>query len=502
MGGYFMSFCRMCGAELLPNAKFCSKCGTPVAVKEENAPQIVTEGVQNTTESIEGKYIYSESPVTTQSSYVPNPNGAQNTQPAGAPVKKSNGGRIILIIAIVVVACAVLGVGGFFGYRYLVSKGNFGGRGADETTLIDMGDCTKVSFDGYNGEGTVKASIDYERFCGAVYDSMDTTMDEASDEQKSIVNKLYYAIDIKPNVTSGLSNWDEVVITFKCDDEILKKARVDFADNKMTVTVSGLPEYTRQDPFEYLSLTFSGVSGDASLYINNTSGEKPYADINFEADKVSYINIGDVITVTIDDWYVELFKSEYGIILTKTSMQYTVTDSDISRYIDELSELPQSFWTELKDGSVSVIEDKYQNYIDMDVQNISYVGAYFLKKTSGSGLDNGLFMVFTADISLYNGENIEDTYSVPDAYIVTFVGNLMYDADNGYTSDRSLRIVDDTTYVEEAGIYIVGFLDEVSVYDYCVGCNITEYSYEVIGDLYDAPLYEPDDGTGEEIIYD
>lgn len=497
-----MSFCRMCGAELLPNAKFCSKCGTPVAVKEENAPQTVTEGVQNTTDSFEGKFVYSESPVTPQNAYAPNPNGAQNTQPAGAPVKKSNGGKIILIIAIVVVACAVLGVGGFFGYRYLVSKGNFGGRGADVTTLIDMGDCTRISFDGYNGEGTVKASIEYEKFCRAVYDSMDTTMDAASDEQKSIVNKLYYAIDIKPNVTSGLSNWDEVVITFKCDDEILKKAGVDFADNKMTVTVSGLPEYTRQDPFEYLSLTFTGVSGDASLYISNTSGEKPYADIYFEADKVSYINIGDVITVTIDDWYVELFKSEYGIILTKTSMQYTVTDSDISRYVDDLSELPQSFWTELKDGSVSAIEGEYQNYSDMDVQNISFVGAYFLKKTSGSGLDNGLFMVFTADVSLHGEEDTGDTYILQGAYIVTFVGDLLHDSDNGYTSDRDLQVIDDTTYVEEADRYIVGFSDKASVYDYCVDNNIRDYSYEVIGDLYDALHYEPDDGTGEEILYD
>ena len=94
----------------------------------------------------------------------------------------------------------------------------------------------------------------------------------------------------------GLSNGDRVKYVWNIDENQLKKyvdCKIKYSDE--TVDVSGLEKIKTFDPFENLTLTYSGISPNGTVAISYT-GDVLDED-EFYCDTDSGLSNGDVITV-------------------------------------------------------------------------------------------------------------------------------------------------------------------------------------------------------------
>lgn len=503
-----MAFCRICGAELAPNVKFCSKCGTPVAQNEQ--PQAPVQPTQPVAPVQPATPVQPQQTVPTsfsvpqeQFTYNGAPNMGQPVAPQAPvePVKKEKkkkdksgkkgGVKIAIIIVAVILGLGALGAGGYFGYEYLL-KDKLNKSKPVKMVDVEVDKFVSVSVDGYDGEGVANVTIDYDRFAKAVYEALNIEPSEATDGQKQAVNKLYYAIDAKLNKKSGLSNGDQVKVTFECSEDAQEAAGINLLFKNQEITVSDLVNLVSVDPFEYLSLSFDGISGEANAIITNTATEAPFQWLAFDIDYNYNLSIGDVITISIDEDYVEIYKNDEGIVLTRTSMEYTITESDLNRYIVSATELTQTAASDLNDMAVNFINQAYV-YQPVYLQNLQYVGVYFLNSRdySSTTVKNGIYLIYTADATFYeNPYGEEEEYVVENIYIPVLFRNIVARTNGTFSCDENIILAEINISLRDTDISFPGALSEERIFNYCIMNNIDSYSYELSQDLHDADYFE------------
>ncbi|MBQ4425941.1 MAG: hypothetical protein II882_09445 [Lachnospiraceae bacterium] len=208
---------------------------------------------------------------------------------------------------------------GELGYRLTEMSYSRTVSGLTEPELVDPFNYITVSFDGYSGTGTADYTADY---------------------RKNVMYELEFQLD----KSSGLQNGDTVTLRVKpswwneqAAENILNYYGVVLTGFEKTYTVEGLPEAQPFDPFDYISLRFSGVSGVASAAtaIDTAAPEDAQAilrDLTFSLDKSEDLSNGDVTTLTVSrrgtDDVSAYCMTAYGIVLTETAHAYTVAGLD------------------------------------------------------------------------------------------------------------------------------------------------------------------------------
>ncbi len=123
--------CEKCGAALLPNAKFCSKCGSTVAVEERPAPEAPTEHVASGPREVP-TVSYAPLAGTTLESVINSLKGFLRLDAAAVQDVRTNAALTVPAMVIAAAAIVASGLGGFLSYviRYpdhgsLLSDGEF-----------------------------------------------------------------------------------------------------------------------------------------------------------------------------------------------------------------------------------------------------------------------------------------------------------------------------------------------------------------------------------------
>ena len=334
--------------------------------------------------------------------------------------------------------------------------------GAKEPTTIDLNDYIEYQIEGYSTKASLSYTIKYED----IIEDFELEDVAASRLEKKITgtwSKMTY-----------LSNGDEITFEWNVDaDSIEEKYNVEFKADDLTVQVKDLDEMPEFDPFEYIEVSFSGMSGDGTVTV----------DIS---DACPLDDVSDTATYTVEG---------------------------LDRYVAAIEELTPEMLTELQTQASDSINAFYDLDDGESITGVNYIGLYFLKnKTDGSYYQNYVYLIYqvtfstpAGDMTLYTYVRFEDIIYLADG------SNEIYDIldtdmPSSWDSEVGIGEYSWGSYeYEHAGYADVGALynDEIrpQLEDYTITNNIPdEY-------LNAAPSEEPvdeaeasDEESDEEVV--
>lgn len=325
---------------------------------------------------------------------------------------------------------------------------------AENTSMIDLSNYITVTFEGKDMAGYATVTFDKERF---LLDNINKV--SFKEENMQVYNDLYGYVDesaasamlsfinVKLDVVNKLSNGDTVQVLWELDsDKILSYFNVNYIHPPKTYVVTGLENPDTYDPFENLTVQFSGISpyGTASCsssydYYGGTYTISPSSNLkNGSKVKVTY-NCQDNATM------MELYGT-YPSVLEKT---YTV--KGLSSYVKSTDEISDDQYNQMvADAAQHVYVPGYGYYSDA-----TYCGNFFFTSKGdpndyyysyGKTLGNMIFLVFSHP-SDWDDSYSRTVYSVIrlDNIIIDSYGNISYfsydftNFDSYYENEKELK---------------------------------------------------------------
>jgi hypothetical protein len=250
-----------------------------------------------------------------------------NNEAAINTVKKKNIKPILIILAILAIAVIAIAI--------IANAGK---------TVLSADELCILNYSGTDGKGKADVQINFSEINALAGD-------EESFNSSIIYLEDSFEAEVTPN--EGLSNGDEVTITLSYDEKLAKKFRLKIKPRAYTSTVVGLPVADDLNPFDSLSVSYTGSSPYATIVIDkNDSPDFVRQYVNFKADKDSGLKNGDKVTITAE--YNPSVAESSLVNITQEQKEYTV--SDLSEYLQADSEADlSSLESALSDKALAVI---------------------------------------------------------------------------------------------------------------------------------------------------
>lgn len=320
---------------------------------------------------------------------------------------------------------------------------------------INLNDYAEISVKGYDTVGIPEYTFDYEAF----------TKDWAKklSRNKSIIDQSEYSADIcgllidsyingEFDKDDSLSNGDTVVYSWDCDDDGFYEAtgyKLKYSD--ISTKVKDLKEAKTFDPFENISIEYSGMAPYGTARVVDNSSEQYSYYMNYAINKSESLSNGDKIVVSVSAYGSSDINTQciedFEAIPSTLDKEYTV--EGLQSYVSSAAEIPDGTLETMK----SQVEDKLTayaaNYWDDDVtlKNLEYVGNYLLtaKKSTGYYDGNRCIIVYkvTAHVSIPDKDYSKDySYYYGLGYndiIIEADGNCTVDYSNDYDNYVNLK---------------------------------------------------------------
>ena len=368
---------------------------------------------------------------------------------------------------------------------------------------IDLNKYVYVEFDGYDTVGTAQVVFDEEKFWLDYGDKIEFNHSAAARQ----FNNLYAALGNQPiegflscihvNVskTEGLSNDDIIYLEWNCNDlqiENYFNYRIEYTE--VEYIVDGLKEVHTFNPFENISISFSGISSNGQVLISNNSSDDIYSNLAFSVDKTSGLSNGDEIIISLETRdgrdVITYCAEEYGLVPDELIKIYTV--QELGHYVTQLNEIPEEILDAMNQQSQDAITSYVVNNWEScnTLNSVTYLGSHFLAPKNGITVEtqNIVYMVYvcqctvTASNSLY-GTGSEDY----NFYFVVRYDNVVIEADGSCYVDIFNYIIPDNRVKMSVNYQgssrgrtytTYGFVNVDSVFKECVESKISEYTYE------------------------
>lgn len=347
--------CVNCGAELDKDSTFCTECGAKC--ETENSVSADQTG-------------YSEAVV--------RPASKPNRKPVNKKILAGVGAGIVAVIVLICV---------------LVSNAN----------TINLNKYLKVTFSGYDGYGYATATFDKEKFEKDYGEKLNKKLNVSSKNvsiwdffgSSSTEIFLRTCVDGDLDETNGLSNGDEIMYEWDCDDEKAKQLGFKLKHKDKTFKVSDLEEIGTFDAFEGVEIKFDDASPRlrASLDLSNSK----YSDIYFDLDKTADIANGDKLTISVYAYgdLVETCIREYGMVPESEKKEIEVSGQPV--YVTSSSDISESAMEAMKAQGVENMKAHADKYFDEyeTLVSVDYEKSYFLNtKTADRGIQNYMVLVY------------------------------------------------------------------------------------------------------------
>lgn len=266
---------------------------------------------------------------------------------------------------------------------------------------IDMNQFVTYEIAGTEGYGYVDTHLDEDAFAEAICEAkgIDLNSEEAFAIYVKASDLIYEGSWDKEK---GLSNGDTITYSFNLDDKKDKAFdKISLTYKEITATVEGLEDVEVFNPFDDIEVSFSGVSGQATLNIK----DEIMNDIAYIPDKRNGLSEGDIVTIKTDVTDLDAYVARNGRIPDPLSMEYKVEGLD--SYV---------LTKELLNSEVNL--KKINNYVKLTVEEYgrSLEPSIYMRTTgiyTGSAkLVNKYPMVLLDDpeiVELYYGNNKKDT---------------------------------------------------------------------------------------------
>ena len=360
-----MEYCKVCHAEVLPGSKFCIKCGTALDTQQDAA------------KSVNGQEIRF--------------NGAG---------KKKNKAKLIgilaSIISVIIIAAVIIVI--------LVLGRN---------KKIDVSRYFSVDFEGYDTIGTAYLEADTDRMINDILEAVGEDKKEIGPSLSTLINSFSYEI----SDTEGLSNGDTIELVFTYDNTMADECKLGFKNTVITYTVKNLKKVTKVNPFEYVTVSFSGNSGEGNAVYEKGLSLDFLENKDFYIDKNSKLRNGDIVTLYLDDSAVEEAINK-GYKLTATSQEYTV--EGLKEYCESLLNISDENMAVIREAAVEKINQRYEELASYaKLFDLEYVGTYFAQNKN-SVSDNYVIVIHKGRITSPNKD-----YDTQYIYLPVKVTNLL-----------------------------------------------------------------------------
>lgn len=432
-------FCSKCGADNENGGKFCKECGQPL---------------ENTTEN------------DTKGTLLDKMKAFPKNILIGAV------GGVFVLIVLIILICVM----------------------TNATSTINLDNYVTIEATGYDGYGTVKASIDWNAIEEKYGDKISYTS-KAREEYgvfldyiKPIDTAKDY-INVKFNETDNLSNGDKVEYSWKIDEDLTKyiKCKVKFENG--TYMVSDLEEVGKFNPFADLEVSFEGIAPGGKMSYDYAGEPLGYYD--FSCSATSGLNNGDIVTISINNTDMEYYAQKYGMVPEKLEQEYVV--SGLDEYVNLYSKISSDFISGLKGEAEDTIHayaaKNYNSATSLtDLQYSGYI-FNFIKDTNGYfNSYNNIYLIYSGTVSSSNGKfsTTKVYFPVRFANILSGEAGFSYDYNGGiigYSQFDNL-LYGTNGYINPLACYMEIVVENADSYVAEAGDGFEEYvGYELISGL-------------------
>lgn len=205
-------------------------------------------------------------------------------------------------------------------------------------TTIDLKDVTHITLTGFDGEGVLTATVDVDEKYGAFYET----------------------VSVDFSKSSGLTNGDEVTISFNYDKNAAKTYNLKVKAGDMHYTVSGLVAATpvsENDLFEGLDINFEGIAPLATASLD-TSNTKFKDVVTYQIiDEKEYYDAGEKIRVRAVFDAADLEKLDYKATVDSEECIKEYIVEDVDRYITDTDQITDEMMASLKKEALTLFTD-------------------------------------------------------------------------------------------------------------------------------------------------
>ena len=328
---------------------------------------------------------------------------------------------------------------------------------------IDLNKYVVVSFEGYDSVGKAHYEFDTEAF------EQDYGKKLKFDYKHKKYSNLGTPVEIIERSVYGeldkdreLSNGDTIKFTWWREAKEYNNIfnyKITYKD--ASYTVKGLLEVGKFDPFEHLSVEFSGVSPYGEVRYNIENPTEIEESLYFECDKSDGLKNGDTITLTVSTFYGDFdkdFINMFGMLPSCTEKTYTIEGLDT--YVEKLSDIPQSKLEEIRELGKDIVLNQNQLYSSYaEITDVSVDDMYLFKtKNENSYNDDILYLVYKIDVA-FNYDEFDYKENLTFYSYVSYSNILL-------KSDGSCEIDTDAyNYNYQSFDYKVEYGEEIWEYD-------------------------------------
>lgn len=309
--------------------------------------------------------------------------------------KKKKGLPIIIIAVIAVIALAL----------FIKSR----------PEKINLEELVTITVSGYDGYGTAYARLDSDTIYntyGDKYgeDEFDEKEWEKYYEKMENLSECIDSIELELNKDKEIENGDKLTVKITYDNKKAKKCGLKFKGDKVTLKVKDLEKILEIDPFEDLSVTFTGLAPFATVSYNYTGESNYINNYSFSVDKRENLRNGDkiVISVAMDDEQT----IRNGFALEKKEKEYKV--SELGAYAESYSDIKGKYLGTLKSEAQDVIMATVASYVSTcKLGELTYSG-YVFNSQKAEALNtyanfNNLYIIYGAMLT-DSANTFEDAY--------------------------------------------------------------------------------------------
>lgn len=452
--------CPKCGKEIDGSVRFCPECGTRIEAVAEQATTKTGDVQQKTGEGSD------------KADSVEQENAAQGTSvekvTSGMDSAKSAGKNKKLPAKMIGILCAVAVCMIVIAALFLTHR-----------PTVNMSDYITVSYEGYDSVGRASASFDYDAFRQKYegklkfnkkhmisileeYDGFDA--EKAANDVEDAIEAydaqgedlcVEFISDFFGNAgsfdrSSKLSNGDVITYSWEnlnSEDELEQLGKAlgcKIKCDPIECTVSDLEAIETVDPFQNVSVTFSGVSPEGTVEISNDATDELGRSLCFTANKTSGLSNGDVITVSVsgsgdDEYYAE----QYGKLLSSTKKDYTV--EGLQHYITSVDEIPEDVLNSMKRQADDVFDAYHaKNYSSTEMlKGREFIGTYLLSPKASVKTDNygdfhcAVYLCYRIDVEDYHEDKTVLYDQVNTYYSLCRFTDIITTDDGGVSVDLS-----------------------------------------------------------------
>ena len=205
---------------------------------------------------------------------------------------------------------------------------------------VDMDKAFKIRVEGAEGYGSISVMKNYDY--GYEYSLVASGINPKDSKklfEKSVkkadeidkASKFYNSIEYKvESENKNLKNGDKVEITFTYDENLAKEGKYSLSTRKIKYKVEGLKESEKRNPFEKVSVEFSGSDGDGVAVVSDNGDDH---NLTFNLSKSEGLKNGDKVVLKAEFDPAQTATS--GYVYEPSEKTYEVKGLKVLKVIDK-----------------------------------------------------------------------------------------------------------------------------------------------------------------------